>query len=93
MLRFEFQAKSLHGGADSILVIEIASPRPVEGFPNDYECPIRFTGVVNKAMRGVGAFPLQAVDLSIQIAKAVAGSYSDEWEFQINDQGPIPFSY
>lgn len=92
MLRFEFTAKGRRHAAGGTLVIEIEPPRKVDGFP-DFECQIRFSGVVDKRSRGVGAFPLQALDLAIQVAKAVVDSYSNEWDFYVSDEGPVTFCY
>ncbi len=93
MLRFEFTTLSKRGLDDGSLCITVAEPLPVEEFPDNYACKIQFVGIVNKDMRAVGAFPLQAVDLALQIAKAVAGSYTNEWDFYADGQGPLPFDY
>jgi hypothetical protein len=93
MIRFEFEAKGKRCADEGLLVIEILPPRPVAGFPDDYECPIRFSGVVSKEMRGVGVYPMQAVDLALQVAKAVARSCANEWDFFVNGQGPMTFDY
>jgi len=55
--------------------------------------PIRFSGVVNREMCAVGAFPLQAVDLALQVCKAVAGSHRNQWDFYVDGQGPVTFDY
>jgi len=93
MIRFTFQARARGSADDGVLMIEISPPRPVADFPYDFECPIRFSGVINREMRGVGAFPLQAVDLALQVCKAVATSYQHEWDFSVEGQGPVTFDY
>lgn len=93
MLRFEFDARNIGTEGAGTLVVEIDAPRPVAGYPDDYECPIRFSGVICREMRGVGAFPFQAVDLSLKIAKAFIQSHQNDWEFSSSQQGPVTFEY
>jgi hypothetical protein len=93
MFKFEFEASNLKTGRQGTLVVEISAPRPVEGHPGNYECQIRISGVVDKEMRGVGAFPFQAIDLSLQITKVVLLSHQCEWELSFGRQGLVTFDY
>lgn len=93
MIRFAFEARAKGSADNGVLVIEISPPRPVVDYPHDFECTIRFSGVIDRKMRGVGAFPLQAVDLALQVCKAVLTSYQTEWDFLAEGQGPVTFDY
>jgi hypothetical protein len=93
MIRFEFGATNLKTRRQGTLVVDIHTPRPVEGYPGNYECQIHISGVVDKEMRGVGAFPFQSIDLSLQITKAVLLSHQCDWELSFGQQGLVTFDY
>lgn len=90
-MEFEFGAVRLSDAKMGRLRIIFATPVPVDASPQDYQCGITFTGVIELSHRAYGAYPFQALELAISMAKSLLASYSNEWCFDFEGQGPILF--